>query len=99
MKSISKNAGNQNRIETTKKQIQINTNLEPNQSKKQYELALVQAKLCQQTGGNYNNKTGSMDKLDKQIKDSKKNNQSSISCGSITVNISANEKIKGKYEK
>ena len=54
MKSIGKNTQNSNKVEGGKKQIQINTNLEPNQSKKQYELALVQAKLCKQTG-TYNN--------------------------------------------
>jgi hypothetical protein len=43
MKSIGSKV---NKLET-KKQIKINTNLEPNQSKKQYEMALVQAKLYQ----------------------------------------------------
>lgn len=34
MKSIGKNTQNSNKVEGGKKQIQINTNLEPNQSKK-----------------------------------------------------------------
>ena len=61
---------------TNKRPIQINTNLEPSQSKKQYHQALAQAKAY------------------KEQTDAKKA-QSSISCGSITVNFSkADEKEK-----
>jgi hypothetical protein len=58
-----------------RKSIQINTNLEPSQSKKQYELALAQAKYFKENN----------------IRIDKKTNQSSISCGNITVNLQAKD--------
>lgn len=56
-----------------RKSIQINTNIDQSQNKKQYELAVAQTKYFKENNI----------RVDK----SKKVNQSSISCGNITVNF------------
>lgn len=62
-----------------KKMMQINTNLEPSQSKQQYKLALAHAKYYKEQ------KTGKV-------------NQTSISCGGITLNFSQKDEQSSKYE-
>ena len=68
--------------QSNKKQIQINTNLEPSQSKKQYQMALAQAKYFKE----------------QNKQDKKPGNQTSISCGGITLNFSQNTSNKSYLE-
>lgn len=71
-----------NKEKVSKKVIQINTNLEPSQSKQQYKIALAHAYFKEQT------------KKDK----SAKINATSISCGGITLNFSNKDEQSSQYE-
>lgn len=73
---------NPNKEKVGKKMIQINTNLEPSQSKQQYKIALAHAKYFKEQG-----------KPDKG-----KANPTSISCGGITLNFSSKDEQSSQYE-